>query len=60
MKSNHLKKLLLLLLCTGVFSAAGVAIAQQPVTKSLSIHEALKKITKAFGTEFMYDGELFL
>jgi len=58
MKSNHLKKLLLLLLCTGVFSAAGVAIAQQPVTKSLSIHEALKKITKAFGTEFMYDGEL--
>lgn len=58
MKSNHLKKLLLLLLCTGVFSAAGVAIAQQPVTKSLSIPEAFKKITKAFGTEFMYDGEL--
>ena len=56
MKSKHLKKLLLLL-CSAVFSA-GVAIAQQPGTKSVTIPEALKKITKTFGTEFMYDGEL--
>ncbi len=57
MKSKHLRKLLLLILCTTVFSA-GMVVAQPPATKSVTIPEALKKITKTFGTEFMYDGEL--
>lgn len=40
------------------FFVATVSIAQMSSTKTYSIPAALKKITKAFGTEFIYDAEL--
>ncbi len=58
MRSKHLQKLLVMLFCTAFFSAPAVVTAQQSATISLSIPQALKKITKTFGTEFIYDGEL--
>lgn len=54
---KHLQWLLLLLLVTGLFSSTETAHAQ-PSTKSISIPEALKKISKVYGTEFFYDKDL--
>jgi TonB-linked SusC/RagA family outer membrane protein len=57
MMKEHLQRLLLLLLFTGVFSSLQIAHAQSQ-SKSIFIPDALKKISRAYGTEFFYDKQL--
>jgi TonB-linked SusC/RagA family outer membrane protein len=56
MMKEHLQRLLLLLLFIGVFSSVEIAHAQQ--SKSISIPDALKRISRVYGTEFFYDKQL--
>ncbi len=54
---KHLQRILLVLLCTDLLSSSQIVFAQQN-SKSIPLPDALKKITRALGTEFIYDKEL--
>lgn len=53
---RHLQRLLLLLLFSGVIFLTQHANAQQ--AKSIPLPDALKKVSRTFGTEFFYDKAL--
>jgi TonB-linked SusC/RagA family outer membrane protein len=54
MTANHLK-VLFLFLFTGVFLLHSKA---HPQSKSIALREALEKVTKTYGTQFVYDPKL--